>query len=118
MSEELGTTASGLKPAHAAVFAYLFSVIPFLVFVGLIFFFLEKNNRFVRFHAMQSICFSIGVFLLMLALRMLPVVGGAFAGLAQATAFVIWIVLIVKAGQGKWFRLPVAGDIAAKQAGI
>ena len=113
MSEEVGTTASGLKPAHAAAFAYVFGVI-----TGLIFFFMEKGNRFVRFHAMQSIGFSVGIFLLALALRMLPVVGGAFAVLVQIAAFFVWIILIVKAAKGQWYRLPVVGDIAAKQSGL
>ena len=113
MADDLGTTSSGLKPAHAAAFAYVFGVI-----TGLIFFFMEKDNRFVRFHAMQSICFSIGLFLLALAVRMLPVVGGALAVLTQIAAFFVWIVLIVKAAKGQWYRLPVVGDIAAKQSGL
>ena len=113
MREDLGQTSSGLQPAHAAAFAYVFGVI-----TGLIFFFMEKGNRFVRFHAMQSICFSIGVCVLTLVVRMTPLVGGALAVLTQIAACVVWIVLIVKAAKGRWYRLPVFGDIAAKQSGL
>ena len=113
MADDLGKTSSGLQPAHAAALAYFVGVI-----TGLIFFFMEKGNRFVRFHAMQSICFSAGIFLLTLAVRMTPLVGGALVVLVQIAAFFVWVVLMVKAGQGKWVRLPVVGDIAAKQSGL
>ena len=113
MSEDLGKTSSGLQPAHAAAFAYVFGVI-----TGLIFFLMEKENRFVRFHAMQSICFSIGFFVLSLVAGSVPLMGGPLAGLLNLIGIIVWIVLMVKAYQGQWFRLPVAGDIAAKQAGI
>ena len=113
MSDDLGTTRSGLKPTHAACFTYVFGWI-----TGLVFFLLEKENQFVRFHAMQSICFSVGVLVLSLAVGMVPILGTVLAGLLALATFVVWIALMVKACQGKWFRLPVVGDVAAKQAGI
>jgi uncharacterized membrane protein len=32
-------------------------------------------------------------------------------------AFVIWIILLLKANQGQMYKLPVIGDLAEKQAG-
>jgi uncharacterized membrane protein len=46
----------GMQPNVAAGWSYVFGWIS-----GLIFFFLEKQNRFVRFHAMQSIIFFGGL---------------------------------------------------------
>ena len=113
MSEDLGTTSSGLQPTHAAMFAYVFGII-----TGLILFLTEKKNRFVRFHAMQSICFSVGFFILSLVCAAMPVLAGMFLALLRFAGLIIWIILMVKAYQGQWFRLPVIGDVAAKQAGI
>ena len=110
---DLGTTASGLKPTHAALFAYSFGLLS-----GLLFFFTEKENRFVRFHAMQSICTSVGFFIMSLVLATVPLLGYALVFCLQLGALVVWLILMVKAFQGQWFRLPVAGDVAAKQAGI
>jgi len=36
----------------------------------------------------------------------------------QIAGFVAWIILMVQAFQGKWYKLPVIGDIAAKQSGL
>ena len=113
MSEDLGKTSSGLQPTHAALFSYVVGVL-----TGLLFFLMEKENRFVRFHAMQSICFSIGFFVLSLVVGAVPVMGGLLTGLLNVIGIVVWIILMVKAGQGQWFRLPIVGDVAAKQAGL
>ncbi len=48
-----GPTSMGMDANVAAGLSYLFSIIG-----GLIFYFGEKQNRFVRFHAMQSILFN------------------------------------------------------------
>ena len=49
-----GTTASGLAQNVAGALAYLLGPI-----TGIIFLVVEKENRFVRFHAMQSTVLSI-----------------------------------------------------------
>ncbi len=113
MSEDLGTTSSGLKPAHAALFAYSFGLLS-----GLLFFFTEKENRFVRFHAMQSICTSVAFFIVSLLLAAVPILGIALVVCLQLGALILWTILMVKAFRGEWFRLPVVGDVAAKQAGL
>ena len=106
---DLGKTSSGMQPNVAALLAYVLGVI-----TGLIFLLIEKENRFVKFHAMQSICFSVVMFIVGLVLSVVPVL---VLGL-NLICVVLWVVLMVQAYQGQWFKLPIIGDIAAKQAGI
>jgi uncharacterized membrane protein len=47
-------------------------------------------------------------------LSFIPVVGWIISLILGILAFVIWIVLMVKAYQGQMYRLPVAGNIAEK----
>ena len=46
------STGSGLDPKVAGALSYIW-------IVGLVFFFIEKENRFIRFHAAQSLIFGI-----------------------------------------------------------
>jgi uncharacterized membrane protein len=94
---------------------------------GLIFFLSEKQNRFVRFHAMQSIIFSGGTTILGIIMQVL-ISSLAYSATGLATAlsclwglvglglFVVWIILLVNGFQGKYFKLPVIGDYAEKYA--
>jgi uncharacterized membrane protein len=123
--------AGGLDPKIAAAISYIW-------IVGLILYFMEKENRFVRFHAMQSILFGVANMVLMTVLIILAMIltvvfgvgGAAIGGGANAIGailvFLIWIgvfliVLVfiiglvlaaVKAFQGKIFKLPIIGNIA------
>jgi uncharacterized membrane protein len=112
-----GPTASGLSQNVAAGLSYVLGWI-----TGIIFFFVEKQNRFIRFHAMQSILFFGSITVLEIVFRfltVLPVLGIVFLcanGLLGLLAFVGWIVLMVNGFQGKYFKLPVIGDYAEKYA--
>ena len=82
---------------------------------GLIFFLIEKENRTVRFHALQSLITFIGVFIVYFIINVISIfvpffwVFGALFGLL---VFILWIILMVKAYQGEYFKLPIIGDIA------
>jgi uncharacterized membrane protein len=41
---------------------------------------------------------------------------GMLSFLVQIGLFVVWLIVVIKAYQGQEFRLPVIGDLAAKQA--
>jgi uncharacterized membrane protein len=86
---------------------------------GLVFFLMEKENKFVRFHAMQSIV-VFGAFTVLWVvfgiLWMVPVLGVLLSTIAWIAGVVLWIILMVKAYQGEKFKLPVAGDIAEKNS--
>jgi uncharacterized membrane protein len=119
-----GPTSMGMDANVAAGLSYLFSIVG-----GLIFYFGEKQNRFVRFHAMQSILFNafwIVLFIVLFTVQsflyasvILIPLGFVFTCLTillPLALLAVWIVLMVYAFQGKYFKLPVIGDYAEKYA--
>ena len=112
MSETEGKTSMGMEPNVAGLLCYVGWWI-----TGLIFFIMEKENKFVRFHAMQSIvvfgAFSVVTYIL----SFIPFIGWIISGLLGVLAFVLWIILMIKAYQGEKFKLPWAGNFAERQAG-
>ena len=110
---DLGKTSTGMQPNVEALLAYVFGLV-----TGLIFFLIEKESQFVKFHAMQSICISVGFFIVGVILAFIPIIGVIGGILLNLAGLALWIVCMVKAYQGAWFRLPIVGDIAAKQAGV
>jgi uncharacterized membrane protein len=110
---EVGKSSTGMQANFAALLAYVFGLV-----TGLVFFLVEKESKFVKFHAMQSICFSIAFFVAGVVLAFIPIIGWAIGILLNLGGIVLWIVCMVQAYQGKWFRLPVVGDFAAKQVGV
>ena len=107
----MAKTSTGLEENVASTLCYV------LVWVtGIIFVLLEQKNKVVRFHAMQSII--VFVSLSIISSVMSVIFGGIFGGTIGLLAFVLWVVLMVKAYQGAIYKLPVAGDLAEKWAGI
>ena len=116
-------TTTGIEPNVAAALSYILGLI-----TGIVFLILEKQNKYVRFHAAQStaisvmiILLSIGVSLVSGVLAFIPVVGWIVVlllttGLTILT-FVLWLALMFKAFQGEEWELPVAGGIARQLAG-
>ena len=109
-------TSTGLQENVAGLLAYVLGWVS-----GLVFILIEKENKFVRFHAMQSIIVfgAITVInILLYILWVIPVVGWIFgtiiATIMWVLAIVLWIILMVKAYQGERFKLPIAGDMAEK----
>ena len=82
---------------------------------GIIFLVLEKENQFVRFHALQSILTFLPLSVIALLLGWIPFVGWVLAGLVWILTFILWIVLMFKAYRGEKYKLPIVGDIAEKQ---
>ena len=81
---------------------------------GLVFFLLEQQNKFVRFHAIQSILVFGVITVAGIVLGWIPFIGGVFSGLIGVLGFVLWIILIIKAYQGVTFKLPWSGNLAEK----
>ena len=75
---------------------------------GIIFLLIEKQSRFVRFHAMQSTILFGGIFVVNLALGFIPILGW----LLNIVVFVAVIVGIIKALQGERWELPLLGSMA------
>jgi len=109
-NNDLGTTSTGIKPNAAGLLCYLVGFV-----TGIVFILIEKDNKFVRFHAMQSIVTFGALFVLQMILSFIPVIGWALIPLVSIATLILWIVLMIKAYQGETFKLPVAGDIAQQQ---
>jgi len=102
-------TSTGLSPNIAGLLCYVAGWIS-----GIIFLVLEQRNKFVRFHAIQSIIVFGTLTVAGIILGLIPVVGGAFSLIIGIMGFIIWIIMIVKASSGEWYKLPWAGDVAEK----
>lgn len=127
-------SGTGLDQNVAAAISYIW-------IIGLIFFFIEKENKFIRFHAMQSILYGIAISVIFIVLMIvnviLAVIIAAVAGTAGSTAgglaglvvslvsLVIWLIFpllflvglilaAVRAYQGNLFKLPIVGNMAEK----
>jgi len=107
-------TGTNLPENIAGALCYVLGFI-----TGIIFLLLEKENRFVRFHAMQSIITFGGLFVLSFVLGFFPFFGWmirlTLTPLVNLLGFILWIVLMVKAYQGEMYKLPYIGDLAEKQ---
>jgi uncharacterized membrane protein len=133
---DTGKSALGLDGNVAAALGYPIGIIAIISLI------MEKDNLFVKFHALQSLCFHVGMIVLMIALWIIGailLVGGAAAAAATESGAVgglvgmlfglLWLVFIVlyflglilaavKAYQGTMFKLPIIGNMAAKWAGV
>lgn len=104
----------------AAAFAY-FTFIPAAIFLSLSRF---KANRFVRFHSFQSIflfvvacVFAAILRVALAAFSFIPfLIAALIVTISCLGCFMLWIVLLVKAFQGRKFKLPWIGDFAEERA--
>ncbi|OGD83217.1 hypothetical protein A3A54_02650 [Candidatus Curtissbacteria bacterium RIFCSPLOWO2_01_FULL_39_62] len=97
-----------------AAMAYL------LFFVtGIVILMVEQEDKFVRFHAMQSTLVFGGLFILNLVFQIgldpIAIIGflGSLVGaLISIVAVVIWLVSMIKAYQGQMLKWPIVGKLA------
>ena len=121
-------SSTGLDDNVASLLAYLFQFLG-----GLIFFLIEKDSRLVRFHGMQSTLLA-GVFwigevalwiLSTIIVLVISQVSGLLGTLVWAVlmllsfvlgiaALIGWVMCMIKAYQGQYFKLPVIGNFAEK----
>ncbi len=102
-------TSTGFDANMAAALTYLVGFV-----TGIIFLLVEKDNKFVRFHAMQSTLVFIGIVAVNILLQIVPILGvlvGAFVVIPVSAA--LWLLLMYKAYQGEEFKLPLVGQMAA-----
>jgi len=105
-----GRSSLNMSENIAALIAYLFGWLS-----GLIIFIVEKESRFVRFHALQSLVFFGGMSLILGVLGRIPVVGWVLAIVGGILTFGFWIIGMTKAYRGELYRFPVVGDFVARQ---
>ncbi len=126
MSQRSGT---GLDENVGGALSYLLGFI-----TGIIMYFVEPENEFVRFHAAQSIALSAVLIVVSIVLSIISTLvttlffvnsAGTFAlasilsliiGLIYLVfavgSFALWIYMMVRAYQGKTPRIPIAAGIA------
>jgi uncharacterized membrane protein len=122
-----GKSAIGLDANLAAAIGYPIGIL------GLINFLIEKENKFVKFHGIQSVLYSVAIsvvftvvwlvlMILTFALAAVSEVLGALMGVIMTLLFLAFFLAIIggliyaayKAYQGQIFKLPIVGNIAAK----
>jgi uncharacterized membrane protein len=121
-----GKSALGLDANVTALLGYLIGII------AIILIFIEKDNKFVRFHAIQSVVYHVGTFVLIFTIW---IVGGIVAAVLGQVSSVLGLIGIliylvgvllwlgwlggmiygaIKAFQGQMFKYPLFGSIAEK----
>ena len=105
----MAKTSTGLDENVAGLLCYVLGWIS-----GLVFFLIEKKNKFVRFHALQSIIVFGVLTLASIVLGWIPIIGWVIGWIIWVIAIILWILLMVKAYQGEKFKLPWAGNLAEK----
>lgn len=108
-----GKGAFGLDENIAAALCYSLGFI-----TGIIFFISEKESKFVKFHAMQSIITFVSIWVLRFLVDLVPLIGWLLSLLLSPLTLVLWIVLILKAHRYEYFKLPIIGDIAEEQSSL
>jgi uncharacterized membrane protein len=114
------STATGLPENLAGALSYLLGPV-----TGIAFLILERHNRFVRFHAGQSvlltilmIAISFGVSIVTTVLSIMPILGPflslAVSLLFGAAAFAFWLFLMFRAFNGDEWEFPWVGEQARR----
>jgi uncharacterized membrane protein len=104
-------TSIGLDANVAAALAYGLGWI-----TGVALLLTERDNRFVRFHAMQSTIVFLALSVACIVLQSIPILGMLVAVfLVIPASAVLWLVLIYRAYRGDWFKLPIAGPMAEQR---
>jgi uncharacterized membrane protein len=102
-------TSTGLQENMAGLLCYVLGWVS-----GLIFILLENENKFVRFHAVQSIIVFGFLTIIWIPLQLIPPLAFFIGWFIGGISFVLWIVLMVKAYQGVMYKLPIAGDLSER----
>ena len=132
---DTGKSALGLDGNVAAALGYPIGIIAIISLI------MEKENRFVKFHALQSILLHVAFIIVAIVVWIVGVIlvivgiaasaatnSGAFGGLFSMLFGLIWLVVIagyiggliyaaVKAYGGDKLMLPVIGAMADKWTG-
>jgi len=124
-----GKASIGMDANVASMLCYLTMICCGLgIVLSLVFFFMEKTSRLLRYHAMQALLYG-GVWIVVgVAFRILAMLVGvalgdtigvmAFWGLLMVRLVVALVLLVflilaaIKAYQGQYYKLPILGNIA------
>ena len=120
-------SAIGLDANIAALIGYPIGIL------ALVMIFIEKDNKVVRFHALQSVLWSVGItvgFIVIMIVGM--ILGIAVAMVSSTLGYLVWIIFTllylglflalfggiiygaIKAYGGEMTKLPIVGNLAEK----
>jgi uncharacterized membrane protein len=108
----MAKTSIGLEENVAGLLCYVLGWVS-----GIVFLILEPKNNFVRYHAIQSIIVFGAIGIAMAIFGWIPIAGTIINALLGILAFILWIILMLKAYRGTKHKLPVSGELAEKWAG-
>jgi uncharacterized membrane protein len=106
-----GRSSTGLEIRIAAMLCYALGFI-----TGLIFLAIEKDSRFVKFHALQSTLLFASLFIMNVVLSFIPLIGWFFNMLLVPAMLVCWIGCMLLALQERKFLVPIVGPIADRES--
>ncbi|MFY9618659.1 MAG: hypothetical protein WAM70_19515 [Pyrinomonadaceae bacterium] len=135
---DTGKSALGLDGNVAAALGYPIGIIAIISLI------MEKENRFVKFHALQAILIFAAYIVIWVAVIVISIIlaaigiaasaagGEAGGAIGSIIGLLWWLVVVVilialliglimaavKAYQGQMYRLPIIGNLAAKWAGV
>lgn len=84
-------------------------------FTGIVMLILERNNKFVRFHALQSTVYFGALAIVSRIALFIPFIGGLLQWALGVLCLVSYVYLIYTSYKGQTFKIPVLGDIAWEQ---
>lgn len=133
--ENTGKSALGLDGNIAALLGYIVWIIALISVI------MEKENKFVRFHAIQSLLYHAAIIAVIIVLAVFSIflgivgiaassagsAGGAIGGILGPLISLVWMLIVlaylagliytaVQSYGGKWFKLPIVGNMAEKFA--
>jgi len=106
-------TSLGMDENIEALLTYVLGWI-----TGIIFLALERENKFVRFHAAQSLAVFLPLFVALIILGVIPFIGWILSLILSILTLLLWLFLMFKAFQGEKYKLPVVGDFAERQSNL
>ncbi|WP_274654912.1 DUF4870 domain-containing protein [Paenibacillus humicola] len=104
-------SSTGINPKLLGLICYLGCFV-----TGFLLLIFEKKSRFVKFHAMQSVIGTVAVMIINIVLGFIPIIGWLAGVLFAPLTLILWVLLMLYALQGRWFKLPFIGSIAEQQS--
>jgi uncharacterized membrane protein len=114
-----GTTAPAGGPANAnlGIPENVAGMLCYIFPAAIVFLLIQpyNRNRFIRFHAFQSILLTLA-WIVLHGVLAIPWFGWVLWPTMELAFVIAWVVLLIKAYKGVMFKLPAIGDIAEQQA--
>ncbi len=109
-------SSTNMEPKIAVLISHIGFIIGAGWLSGLIIYILEKDNYFVKFHAMQSLIIGIAEIIAYIIASILSafIIGIACFPIIWIAALIIRIIIVMRANQGELYKFPGSGGLAEK----